>query len=223
MEVFQQECQTFTIANVGGGVLEGFVEEECNYFNITEGAGEYQLGPDEEHAVTVCFSPEANECEPQECIISTGTLCQDVIATGTGWAEAPQLDWYIGNIQIDDDGSECPNASGDGDGLAEPDEHIGLRIGLTNIGDGTAYNVTGCISIMPEDADCYDENNECAWWYDIHPGETSYSYWFDFGIPFGCNSTPGNDLDFILTIWYYDACHDQEYSQTLNISMPITY
>ena len=221
VEVGQVEYRTFTITNVGEGVLEGNVDEEYNYFSITEGAGPYELGPDESLEVTVSFSPEINECEPQQCTITTGTpLCQDVTADGEGWAELPLFDWYPGNIVICDDDSECGNASGDGDGLAEPDEHICLRIGLTNIGDGTAYNVTGCIEIWSEDENCYNENNECEWWYDISPGETSNSNWFDFEIPYDADCS---ELDFDLTIWYYDACHDQEYSQTLPVWMPISY
>jgi len=227
VEVGEEECLTFLIRNVGGGLLEGFVEENCGSFNIQSGGGHYALGPGDERWVIVCFTPEFSECDPQECTILTG--CQDnVLATGQGWAEEPQFDWYIGNIEICDDDSECQNASGDGDGIAERDECVCLNIGLTNIGDGTAYNVTGCISILPEDTDCYEENNECGHWPDIAPGATVYnSSWgsgFDFCIPFGCNSTPGDDLDFSLTIEYYDACTDQVYSQTISpISVPIGY
>jgi len=223
VEVGQVGYRTFIITNVGGSTLEGNVQESCNYFNIEEGDEPYELGHDDSLEVTVSFSPEFGECEPQQCIISTGSsYCEDVTATGEGWAGMPQFAWYNGNIEICDCDSECQNAEGDCDGLAEPDEDICLKIGLTNIGDGPAYNVSGCLAIWSEDENCYNENNECGFWPDIPAGETVYnsSWEFDFNIPYDADCS---DLDFYLTIWFYDACHDQEYSQTIHVWMPISY
>ncbi len=71
----------FTIANVAGGVLEGWVSETCDHYSIVEGVGAYSLLGGEVHTVTVRFEPPS--VGTFDCIVDTGTEhCVDVFCRG---------------------------------------------------------------------------------------------------------------------------------------------
>jgi len=74
---------TFTVINLGSGVLNGDISESCAEFSIVSGAGPYSLAPAESLIVTVRFSPTIDG--EQTCVVETGnSLCDDVHLTGYG-------------------------------------------------------------------------------------------------------------------------------------------
>jgi hypothetical protein len=79
---------TFTIFNLGGGVLSGTVSETCDDFSITSGGGAYNLGAGEFVDVTVRFEPTS--VGPKNCSIETGTACVNVSCLGTGVEPPPE-------------------------------------------------------------------------------------------------------------------------------------
>ncbi|MBM4118095.1 choice-of-anchor D domain-containing protein [bacterium] len=72
---------SFTIKNIGAGLLVGIVSEDCPDFWITAGAGPFSLSTNQTRTVTVRFAPSAPG--PQTCAIALGTeYCNDVPCTG---------------------------------------------------------------------------------------------------------------------------------------------
>ena len=49
---------TFTISNVGGGILEGEVTEDCVDYTVVSGGGPFGIGAGEARVVTVRFAPQ---------------------------------------------------------------------------------------------------------------------------------------------------------------------
>ncbi|MBD3162906.1 MAG: choice-of-anchor D domain-containing protein, partial [Candidatus Eisenbacteria bacterium] len=75
--------RTFTVRNAGGGVLAGEIAEECDAFEIPEGAGPFSLAAGESLRVTVRFAPP--DGGPASCAVETGIPpCPSVSCTGTG-------------------------------------------------------------------------------------------------------------------------------------------
>jgi len=74
---------TFTIFNIGGGVLSGTVDD----FDIISGGGAYNIGAGGFVDVMVRFSPTV--AGAAGCMIATGTECADVSCMGTGVEEQP--------------------------------------------------------------------------------------------------------------------------------------
>jgi len=74
--------QIFIIKNIGQGVLQGSVSEDCPDFSITSGAGYFALATNQTRSVTVRFAPSAPG--PQVCAIELSTdYCSDVPCAGT--------------------------------------------------------------------------------------------------------------------------------------------
>jgi hypothetical protein len=74
------DSKTFTITNVGGGVLAGSVTESCDEFTVTPGS--YNLGPGEFVTFTVTYTPM--DCGDDQCEIETGADCANVMCGATG-------------------------------------------------------------------------------------------------------------------------------------------
>jgi hypothetical protein len=73
---------SFTIANIGGGVLTGSVSSSCADYSITSGDGPYSLAAGESVRVAVRFAPSG--AGTQACTIQTGGSCDEVPCTGVG-------------------------------------------------------------------------------------------------------------------------------------------
>ncbi|NOR88488.1 MAG: hypothetical protein GQ527_12860, partial [Bacteroidales bacterium] len=94
---------------------------------------------------------------------------------------------------IDDDNSG--ESSGDGDGLAEPGEHIELPILISNIGNGTVHSVVGEIATSDPDITIVDYYEQFG---DITEGSQAWTYNdFDFEISPTC---PEKDVLFTLSL-----------------------
>ena len=77
---------SFTITNVGGGVLSGTVAEPCGDYSILSGGGSYNLSAGQTVTVTVRFAPVSTGT--RTCTVATGSaLCGDV--SFTGFADIP--------------------------------------------------------------------------------------------------------------------------------------
>lgn len=73
----------FTIANTGGGILEGRVTESCDAFSIVSNGGNYSLAAGASRTVVLRFSPPDAEC--YSCEVDLGTdLCVPIEADGCG-------------------------------------------------------------------------------------------------------------------------------------------
>jgi len=71
------------IENVGGGILSGTITENCYYFSVGPGLGDFSLGPGEIHAFKVKFRPTA--AWSSSCNVRTGLDdCWSVYCTGRG-------------------------------------------------------------------------------------------------------------------------------------------
>ncbi|MBU1698958.1 MAG: choice-of-anchor D domain-containing protein [Candidatus Eisenbacteria bacterium] len=73
--------QTFTLSNVGMGMLTGSIITDCDQFEIVAGSGPYDLGSLQELEVTVRYQP--TEIGNHSCSISTGTECGFIYITGS--------------------------------------------------------------------------------------------------------------------------------------------
>lgn len=77
--------KSFVVSNVGGGSLSGTISENCNDFEIIEGAGAYSLAGGQSRTVTVRFRPTVQAL--RTCGIGLGSInCNNVAASGTGTA-----------------------------------------------------------------------------------------------------------------------------------------
>ncbi|MFH2051432.1 MAG: choice-of-anchor D domain-containing protein [bacterium] len=77
---------SFSVANVGGGLLEGtIIPADCAGFSLQSGAGAFQLAAAESRTVTVRFAPQ--ESGTYSCVVETGTACGGITLVGT--AEDP--------------------------------------------------------------------------------------------------------------------------------------
>ncbi|MGD9548099.1 MAG: choice-of-anchor D domain-containing protein [Candidatus Krumholzibacteriia bacterium] len=73
---------SFSLANVGGGLLEGaIIPADCTGFTLQSGAGAFQLAAAESRTVTVRFAPQ--EPGTHTCVVETGTACGGVTLVGT--------------------------------------------------------------------------------------------------------------------------------------------
>jgi predicted lipoprotein with Yx(FWY)xxD motif len=85
---------SFTITNIGLGMLVGYVEESCGDFEIVSGGGSYGLTNGQSRVVTVRFQPD--EAGAHNCAVETGMyLCSDVSVTGTAYACPPDSVLYV--------------------------------------------------------------------------------------------------------------------------------
>jgi uncharacterized repeat protein (TIGR01451 family) len=88
---------TFSVMNVGGGILSGSISEGCDHYAIIEGSGAYNLANGEFVNVRVEFAPTA--VGTHTCIIDTGTGdCVNVFCTGVG---DPQPECQITPASLD--------------------------------------------------------------------------------------------------------------------------
>ncbi len=77
------QSQSFTITNIGGGILSGTVSESCPDFEITSGGGTYNLINGESVTVGVRFVPQSEGLK--NCTIEAGASCNaDIPCSGTG-------------------------------------------------------------------------------------------------------------------------------------------
>jgi hypothetical protein len=82
--------ETFTVINLGSGVLSGSISESCDHYSIVSGSGPYSLAPGESLLVTVQFSPTAEG--NHTCVVETGNaLCDDVSLQGFASDPVPVL------------------------------------------------------------------------------------------------------------------------------------
>jgi hypothetical protein len=79
-------AQSFTIMNTGSGTLSGTVSEDCPDFEITSGAGSYNLNAGQSRTVSVRFCPQS--AGSKNCTVETG-CAQDVACAGSGEAPVP--------------------------------------------------------------------------------------------------------------------------------------
>lgn len=80
--------RSFTIQNIGGGVLSGTVSESCDAYSFVSGGGAYSLGAGESQQVTVRFEPTTSGSQP--CTIETElAACSDVSCTAEGTEVTP--------------------------------------------------------------------------------------------------------------------------------------
>lgn len=79
-----ESADTFiSIRNTGGGILEGIVSEECDEFEITEGAGPFNISNLETLRVRIRFAPV--NPGTTDCFIGTGSAsCGDIPVGGVG-------------------------------------------------------------------------------------------------------------------------------------------
>lgn len=76
----------FSLANLGGGLLEGTIAlPDCAEFALLSGAGAFQLEASGSRTVTVRFAPR--DPGTYTCLVETGTPCGGITLVGTG--EAP--------------------------------------------------------------------------------------------------------------------------------------
>lgn len=88
VEVGQQADSSFTITNLGGGIVSGTVSESCDEFALLSGAGAYNLGNGDTLAVVVRLSPTSPGAK--NCVVETGTTqCDDVQCSGEATSDPP--------------------------------------------------------------------------------------------------------------------------------------
>jgi hypothetical protein len=78
---------SFVLKNIGGGTLEGTIDEACADFSLVSGGGAYALAGGDSVVVVVRFAPAT--AGGANCTIETGTDCANVDCSGTG--ENPPL------------------------------------------------------------------------------------------------------------------------------------
>ena len=80
--------ETFTISNLGDGILTGFVQENCDEFEIVTGAGYFALANGDSRNVMVRFQPVF--AGPRSCEVDLGSShCENVLCEGIGWVPEP--------------------------------------------------------------------------------------------------------------------------------------
>ena len=103
----------------------------------------------------------------------------------------PNLAYHSQLIDDDDEGS----TSGNGNGIAENGESIGLMISIQNLGQATANNVSGIITCSDEDIVITDNSESFG---DIEVGNQAWcNYGYDFEISATC---PTKEVEFFLEI-----------------------
>ena len=93
MQVGECAIEAFQVSNVGGADLSGYIEEDCDHFNIKSGAGPFTLSPGESRTVEVEFKPTSSG--PKSCQIDLGSDCNDAPCYGTG-LQMPNTTVYLG-------------------------------------------------------------------------------------------------------------------------------
>lgn len=82
VEIGAHSDRSFTIANHGGGTLQGSVSESCLHYEIVSGGGSYSLGGDQSRDVTVRYAPTSGGTH--NCTVNMGTsACGTVSCTGS--------------------------------------------------------------------------------------------------------------------------------------------
>lgn len=116
----------------------------------------------------------------------TSSFSQLIVGAGS-----PHL--VFSSFTIDDD--QNGESSGDGDGLAEPDESIELPLMIANIGDGPVHNVYGTLSTTDIDITI---NDNYEFFGDVSEGSSAWTNNdFDFYISETC---PEKDVLFNLSL-----------------------
>ena len=84
-EIGQTSDLPLTIQNTGGGTLSGTVALDCSspVWSLVAGAGDFELGAGESHAVTLRFAPV--DQVRANCRVSLGSRCALVDASGIGF------------------------------------------------------------------------------------------------------------------------------------------
>jgi hypothetical protein len=117
---------TFTIANLGVGVLAGSVSEACAEFQIVSG-GSYSLSIGQSQVVTVRFEPTAPGTF--HCTIDTGAgICGDVSITAVGVQLPPDSVIYV-----DTDATGGGGGSSWTNAFTELEDALALAPGCPNV------------------------------------------------------------------------------------------
>ena len=135
--------ETFTIENIGGGMLEGTVLESCDEFEVTPTS--YSLGAGELETFTVTYTPQ--DCGDDQCEIDTDTPCDNVFCDATG--------------------PDMPECFVDPIGLS----FIVDTIGGSDVQTFTITNV-GCGQLMGDATELCDEFDVVPGTYDLGPGQS---------------------------------------------------
>jgi hypothetical protein len=121
--------RSFTITNVGGGVLTGVMAETCPAYNVANGT--YSLAAGQSQTVTVTFQSEASGSFP--CVLDTGGSCSDLGLV----ANVAALQLSTGEASecgVVEDLGHLPGAT---TGFVQDWENGDIGIILSNLGGGT--------------------------------------------------------------------------------------
>ncbi len=81
VEVGAHKDSSFTVANHGGGTIQGSISESCSHYQVVSGGGSYSLAADQARVVTVRYAPTSSG--EHSCTIQLGTsACENVSCTG---------------------------------------------------------------------------------------------------------------------------------------------
>ena len=74
------------VKNTGEQNLTGTIAESCPEFDVTVGAGAFDIAPGESLIVTIEYSPTVEGMDT--CVVSAGSVCADIDVHGTAFAPA---------------------------------------------------------------------------------------------------------------------------------------
>jgi len=137
-----------------------------------------------------CDADSSNDCVQDECGVWGGN--DD---------SCPNLNELI-DIEIDDD-NRASNTWCNQDEKADVSEVIEISVKVKNNGAGTAYNVTGSISLPNNDLSCANIDDSSVNFPDISSDSNIWSNG-DFDIYIYC-APNGDDLDFTLELTYENS------------------
>ncbi len=174
----ESDTLSVLLTNVGGGLLEGVVEEECGEFSLALADPSFSLARDESVVIPVVYTP--TDETPDFCSISTGTNCS-ILVEGNGLGPRCAVDRVsidLGDIGIGHVASELLTIRNEGGavltGLAGAGRNCGDDLDLTGspVGSGLGFSLGAgqsksiLVSLSPDSAGAYvdcvvDLGTEC--------------------------------------------------------------
>jgi len=121
--------RSFTISNVGGGVLAGAMAETCPAYSVVNGT--YSLGAGQSQTVTVTFHSEAPGSYP--CVLDTDSSCPDLGLT----AVAASLQLFTGEQSACGTVDVLGHLPGSELGFVQDWENGEIGLALSSMGGGT--------------------------------------------------------------------------------------